>query len=501
VQIVAEPIPIRVGCRTDVGLKREHNEDSFAVVDGAALNGLLDCVLLVADGMGGMGGGDVASRITAHTVPETIHQLLQTSPYEELPSLLLQAFRVANQEVFTRRADRIEQRSMGTTCVCALIRNGMLAIAHVGDSRAYLLRHGRLSLLTADHSAVWEEIQAGRMTREEAEANRYRHVITRAIGIAPDVEVDTSLHSLEVGDILLLCSDGLTTEVNEREIAQILVSSADPQEACNRLVESALHHGGSDNVTAIVARYGPVSALLPSDEETPTDNAATWRHALAPEAVAAPKSVSKVTVGWVVATLVLLLVALTEAAGIYYLRSKFHHVAPPQPIVRSQPPPKPAVFGPLSYATTATKLLDMPLRNDVLQIMPNGDLLLVNLQGKLMDFNPQTHLLRPIPVNAQLPPAPETSTKKTKPTAHFFLTLDRAGNRYQIRPDLRCIEKFTPEGTRVAADIGKGSLVAPTCLAVAPSGTIYVIDNGRLKSIQAYPARPQNSEPSPSQAR
>lgn len=500
-QTVAEPIPIRVGCRTDVGHKREHNEDSFAVVDRAALHGLLDCVLLVADGMGGMGGGDVASRITAHTVPETLHQLLQIRPHEELPSLLLEAFRAANQEVFTRRADRIEQRSMGTTCVCALIRNGILAIAHVGDSRAYLLRHGRLSLLTADHSAVWEEMQAGRMTREEAEANRYRHVITRAIGIAPDVEVDTSLHSLEVGDILLLCSDGLTTEVTDQEIAQILVSYSDPQEACNRLVESALRHGGSDNVTAIVARYGPVRPLLPSDEETPTDNAAAWRHAPAPETVAAPKSVAGVAKGWVVSTFLLLLVALAEAAWIYHPFFKFHHALPPRPVVLLQPPSKPAVFAPLSYATTATKLLDMPLRNDVLQITPNGDLLLANLQGKLMDFNPQTHLLRPIPVNAQLPLSPETPTKKTKPTAHFYLTLDEAGNRYQIRPDLRCIEKFTPEGTRVAANIGKGALVAPTCLAVAPSGTIYVIDNGRLKSIQAYPVRPQSSEPSTSQAR
>ncbi|CEK12537.1 Stp1/IreP family PP2C-type Ser/Thr phosphatase [Chthonomonas calidirosea] len=500
-QTVAEPIPIRIGCRTDVGHKREHNEDSFAVVDRAALNGLLDCVLLVADGMGGMGGGDVASRITAHTVPETIHQLLQTSPHEELVSLLLQAFQAANQEVFTRRADRIEQRSMGTTCVCALIRNGTLAIAHVGDSRAYLLRHGRLSLLTADHSAVWEEIQAGRMTREEAEANRYRHVITRAIGIAPDVEVDTSLHSLEVGDVLLLCSDGLTTEVTEREIAQILVSSTDPQEACNRLIESALNHGGSDNVTALVARYGPMRPLLPPEEETPTDNTANWRYALTQETVADSKPVSKVARGWVVGTLLLLLIALGEAAWIYHLFVKLQHARPSQPVVLLQPPSKPAVFEPLSYATVATKQLDMPLRNDVLQIMPNGDLLVATLQGKLMDFNPQTHLLRPVPVNAQIPSSPETSAKKTKPTAHFYLTLDQAGNRYQIRPDLRCIEKFTPEGTRVATNIGKGALVAPTCLAVAPSGTIYVIDNGRLKSIQAYPARPQSSELSTSQAR
>lgn len=501
-QTLSEPIPIPIGARSHIGWKREHNEDSFAVVDREALHGLLDCLLLVADGMGGMGGGDVASRITAHTVPEVLVQLLSAEKHRSLQTLLVEALQAANREVYTRRSERLEQRSMGTTCVCALIHKNTLVVGHVGDSRAYLFRKGKLSLLTADHSAVWEEMQAGRMTREEAAQNPYRHVITRAIGIAPDVEVDTSLHHLEPGDTILLCTDGLTSEVPEREIAHLLALHPNPQEACTQLLETALHHGGSDNVTVLVAHYGslpyPVTRFsdqahnLALDEDTPTTSKLPWAQSTS-QVTTKPSDHSKTPWLWIMAALILLVLSVAEAAWIYLLKTQKLSPRQSNPIIAPSPP-QPPVFRPLAYAPKAVKLSDLPLRDDILAITPQGNLLVATLSGKLILLTPQGQPLHPLPVNAQLPPssnAPTGASKshplETTAKAHFFLTLDAEGNRYQIRPDIKCIEKYTPEGTRVAANLGKGSLSTPTSIAVAPSGTIYVLDNHRLKCIQAYP--------------
>lgn len=148
---------------------------------------------------------------------------------------------------------------MGTTLTLGLIEGGRLHLAHVGDSRAYLLRHGDLRRLTQDHSWVGEEVRAGRLRPEEAESHPRRNLLTRALGADADVQVDTETFNLREGDLVLLCSDGLHGVVSDGEITTILGDGEDPQRACDRLVRLANERGGPDNVTVVAARIGPVT--------------------------------------------------------------------------------------------------------------------------------------------------------------------------------------------------------------------------------------------------
>jgi serine/threonine protein phosphatase PrpC len=242
---------------THVGRQRQHNEDAFLVEDDAKL-------FLVADGMGGHAAGEIASRIAVDSINEFIVHTKEddgTWPhaYDEhfsrSTNRLMAALRMANNRVLEAMRKDARLRGMGTTVVACMVDEGTISVAHVGDSRAYLIRGGKLSRITNDHSWVFEQVQAGMLTEAEAEKHPLRNVITRALGGALQVVPDASEVEAQAGDVLLLCSDGLTGMVPESEILRLVsASERDLEGACRQLIDAANERGGLDNITAVLVR-------------------------------------------------------------------------------------------------------------------------------------------------------------------------------------------------------------------------------------------------------
>lgn len=241
---------------SDVGRKREHNEDSFIIVGQ-------DLLFVVADGMGGHAAGEVASRIAVNAMADFIASTRKdaeiTWPYEYDTNLsvasnrLKTAIRIANQKIIDTIGERRELEGMGTTLVSILLSEGIACIAHVGDSRAYQVRDGKMEQMTGDHSWVNEQIKLGFLTKEEAERHPFRNVVTRALGSKEDVQVDIIEKPLQAGDRLLLCSDGLNTMIDDSTILGIITDAkGNPDLATKNLIATANEEGGEDNVTAIL---------------------------------------------------------------------------------------------------------------------------------------------------------------------------------------------------------------------------------------------------------
>lgn len=224
------------GSRTDVGCVRDHNEDSLVVAPP---------LFVVADGMGGHAAGEVASEIATSILAE---KAPQTPDAEALG----RAVEEANLEIIAAAEDGRGREGMGTTCTAAILKEDRLIIAQVGDSRAYLLHKGQMQQLTRDHSLVADLIEAGQITEAEARVHPQRSVITRALGSDPRTQPDLFELTAEAGDRLLLCSDGLSTMLEDDQIAKILASHSEPQRCAAQLVNEAVGRGGYDNVTVIV---------------------------------------------------------------------------------------------------------------------------------------------------------------------------------------------------------------------------------------------------------
>jgi serine/threonine protein phosphatase PrpC len=222
-----------VGARTDVGRVREGNEDAFMANEP---------LFAVADGMGGHQGGEVASNMALEKLKSAAGGA----------AALIQAVQDANRAVFQKASEDPALSGMGTTLTAFLVEGDSLRLAHVGDSRAYLLRDGKLQRITKDHTVVERLVDEGRLTPQEAELHPQRSILTRAIGVEGDVQVDQGSIDTQVGDRLLLCSDGLTGMVSEDDIRRILEGQSDPQAAADALVEAANEGGGQDNITAVV---------------------------------------------------------------------------------------------------------------------------------------------------------------------------------------------------------------------------------------------------------
>jgi serine/threonine protein phosphatase PrpC len=241
--------PSAVG-HTHPGLRRENNEDSFAVYPNL-------CV--VADGMGGHAAGEVASKLAVDTVTEVLQDSGTTWTSPRLPSQLARASLVlaieqANERVFAASQQREALRGMGTTLVAVLAFGQALAVAHVGDSRAYLFRSRRLERLTDDHTLA-NACRGAHNARELAHLAGCMHALTRAIGTEATVEVDARFVAPQANDVLLLCSDGLTNAVNEHDIANILREHTDLDDAAAKLIACANDNGGPDNVTVVLQRW------------------------------------------------------------------------------------------------------------------------------------------------------------------------------------------------------------------------------------------------------
>jgi PPM family protein phosphatase len=251
-------VKLAAASATDQGRVRGNNEDAFLVDDERAL-------FAVADGMGGHRGGEVAS----HTAIEALRAAVANG------TPLHDAITRANLAVLARAAGDDELTGMGTTLTAIIAVGGrQLLIGHVGDSRAYLLHNGELRRATDDHSLVEELVREGRLTPEQAEAHPQRAIVTRALGVDDDVDVDLYTLDVDAGDRVVLCSDGLTTMVRERDIERLARSEPDPQSLADAFVRAANDAGGDDNVTVVVIDVVEVDAPAPPDPTTLHDDGA-----------------------------------------------------------------------------------------------------------------------------------------------------------------------------------------------------------------------------------
>lgn len=248
--------------RTDPGLRRCQNEDSFCANPDLGL-------FVVADGMGGHAGGEVASELAVTEIQTVIESTTTLGAHDTWPvpfdatvgvdgNRLRAGFSMANSSI-ARRIEKTEDlRGMATTAVAVLVRSGKATLAHVGDSRAYLWRSGQLTRLTVDHSWVEEQVQAGMLTEAAAREHPWRNIVTRALSGTEGLKVDVTELEFEAGDRLLLCSDGLPTVVQDSEIGTVVSPPANLQEVCDELVSRANAGGGPDNVTAVVVGVAAV---------------------------------------------------------------------------------------------------------------------------------------------------------------------------------------------------------------------------------------------------
>ncbi len=241
---------MRVFGRSDIGLKRKSNQDCFysAKVNESAL------WAVVCDGMGGVNGGDVASNLAVKSIKES----LSNGTWEELgeiqnsdvKKMLKNALKKANLEIFTNAQDDKNLAGMGTTAVLVAVVNDKIHVAHVGDSRAYLVRQGKINQLTIDHSMVQEMIDEGEITHEEAKMHPNKNIITRALGISKDVDVDYSMKTKKPGDAVIICTDGLTNYLDQKEILDYF--KVEKGEAfVDGLISAANERGGADNITVV----------------------------------------------------------------------------------------------------------------------------------------------------------------------------------------------------------------------------------------------------------
>ena len=251
---------IQVGARTDVGRVRSNNEDSFKLVPELNL-------FILSDGMGGEAHGEVASNlaveaISAHCLeggqkPDVPYLVDPRAELDEKTNRLASAVQLANRMIYESAQKHAAQRGMGATVVAVWINEQRLSVAHVGDSRVYLLRAGELQQITDDHSLVAEQVRRGILTKEQAESSDMQSVLIRALGIEPEVQVDADEHLLMEGDTLVLCSDGLSRMVSDLEIASTLLSRTGMQSTADRLIELANEYGGEDNVSVVLVRVEP----------------------------------------------------------------------------------------------------------------------------------------------------------------------------------------------------------------------------------------------------
>ena len=244
---------------SDVGRKRKGNEDSLFVNPEQHL-------FVVADGMGGHAAGEVASKIAVDSINEFV---CLTGGDEEITwpfgldenisydgNRLKTAIRYSNRKVLEATKEKSEYEGMATTVAAVLVDGDCANLGHVGDSRIYLVREGQITQLTADHSWVNEQIQSGVISPDQARTHPLRNVVTRALGGKPDLQVEMQLHKIKSGDLLLLCSDGLTTMITDEEIARVVGDAgSDVEKAALALVASANAKGGEDNITVLLLRF------------------------------------------------------------------------------------------------------------------------------------------------------------------------------------------------------------------------------------------------------
>jgi protein phosphatase len=276
------PIMVEVFAQTDVGQTRDHNEDAFLVANLSGGEPLhfqqlveqkadeMGTLFMVADGMGGAAAGEIASATAIDVVLRHMREQLharQPATADDFVAAMNKAAEVANWSIFRYAAGHPELRGMGTTATIAALLGDTLYLAQVGDSRGYLVRDGEAIQLTKDQSLMQKLIEAGELTAEEAEHSERRNIILQALGPEPTVKLDLTHQKLRRGDMLVLCSDGLSGVVKPDEIALAIEEEPDLPSACDRLIALANDRGGPDNVTVVVARFDGEGLEVPSGHD------------------------------------------------------------------------------------------------------------------------------------------------------------------------------------------------------------------------------------------
>jgi protein phosphatase len=341
----SKAIKVEVFAKTDLGRTRDHNEDRFLVADltrkAASLQpdvrrhdiGPRGTLLVVADGMGGAAAGELASEMATDTIyahlVKTWNAENEITP-QRFAYRLKEAVEVANASIHAHAKAHPEVRGMGTTTTAAGVLNDHLYLTQVGDSRAYLIRGRQAHQITKDQSLMQRLVEAGELTEEEAAQSERRNIILQALGPDPKVKVDLTHQEVRRGDILVLCSDGLSGQVKKDEIAQIVSSTPDLSAACDKLIALANERGGPDNITVVIARFDgdglrsaddnqqddvghQVYPLI--DTETSTEPVPIYKGSLPPVS-------SKATRSRTMATTVLLLIAAIAAVVWYFTRNQ-----------------------------------------------------------------------------------------------------------------------------------------------------------------------------------
>jgi protein phosphatase len=254
-KLLSMELSIKVAGKTDVGVVRQNNEDNFGYDTRLG-------IFVVCDGMGGAAAGEVASRLGVETVLTYFREAAKRRAYpaigepiegvSERANALASAIQRANSAIFSSGSASEEMRGMGSTIVALLVKNNLFSIAHVGDSRIYLIRQGEIMQLTNDHSLVMEQVRRGLISREQAEKSDRQNIIIRALGSEEIVEPDVDDHVAQPGDDLLLASDGLTKHVKDETMLEIINASPTLDKACDTLIDSAKSQGGDDNITCVV---------------------------------------------------------------------------------------------------------------------------------------------------------------------------------------------------------------------------------------------------------
>ncbi len=249
---------IEVAGETNVGMKRTHNEDNFSILEDAGL-------YIVADGMGGHASGEVASKMAVDSLKEFFaataqdpertwpYKMDRSKGYEE--NRLITGIKLANLRIYESAQRDPRQRGMGTTIVTMFAVEDGVYVAHVGDSRGYRIRDGKIEQLTEDHSLLNDYIKMKRLTPEEIANFPHKNVIVRALGMKDTVKVDTRFEQPRAGDTYLLCSDGLSGPVTDPDMLDIVQNSTDLKGAASRLIQRANEHGGPDNISCVLARW------------------------------------------------------------------------------------------------------------------------------------------------------------------------------------------------------------------------------------------------------
>jgi protein phosphatase len=273
---------VHVFGRTDVGRTREHNEDTFAVADLTTFNASLQpevrthtcgprgSFFMVADGMGGAAAGEVASQMAVETILAEMDARWrgsQSTDSETFAHALKASTESANAKIHGYAATHPENRGMGTTATIAGLLGDTLYLCQVGDSRGYIVRDGNAIQITKDQSLMQKLIEAGEMTPEEAEVSERRNIILQALGPEPKIKVDLTSQQIMRGDVMILCSDGLSGQVRANEIADVVRTEKDLVNVCKRLIDMANEAGGPDNITVVAARFEG-DGLPDADAET-----------------------------------------------------------------------------------------------------------------------------------------------------------------------------------------------------------------------------------------